>query len=112
MPLGRFADRRGARGTAVALASATAPAVASFAVVRGRLPFVLVACGYAAAQSGLAAARQALLAGLVSAAERTGLLAHLQSTLNAGWPWGRGSAGSRCTRGRAAPIWPCSRWTR
>ncbi|MFE7273245.1 MFS transporter [Streptomyces sp. NPDC057623] len=84
VPLGRLADRRGPRGTAVLLALATALAVASFLVVRGFVPFVAAACAYATAQSGLAAARQALLAGLVSAGDRTGLLAHLQSTLNAG----------------------------
>ncbi|KAB2973662.1 MFS transporter [Streptomyces sp. SS1-1] len=93
VPLGRLADRRGPRGTAVLLALATGLAVASFTVVRGFLPFVLVACVYAAAQSGLAAARQALLAGLVSAGERTGLLAHLQSTLNAGLAVGAGLGG-------------------
>ncbi|MFD5266862.1 MFS transporter [Streptomyces sp. NPDC058335] len=84
LPLGRLADRRGPRGTAVLLALAAGLAVASFTLVRGFLPFVLAACAYAAAQSGLAAARQALLAGLVPAGERTGLLARLQSALNAG----------------------------
>ncbi|MGW1609279.1 MFS transporter [Streptomyces sp. NPDC002285] len=93
VPLGRLADRRGARGTAVLLALATGLAVASFVAIRGFVPFVLAACGYAAAQSGLAAARQALLAGLVPAAERTGLLAHLQSTLNAGLAVGAGLGG-------------------
>ncbi|MGI5196695.1 MFS transporter [Streptomyces sp. CA-288835] len=93
VPLGRFADRRGPRGTAVLLALATGLAVASFLVVRGFVPFVLAACGYAAAQSGLAAARQALLAALVSREERTGLLAHLQSTLNAGLAVGAGLGG-------------------
>ncbi|WP_326780812.1 MFS transporter [Streptomyces longwoodensis] len=93
VPLGRLADRRGARGTAVLLALGTALAVASFTVVRSFLPFVLVACGYAAAQSGLAAARQALLAVLVPAGERTGLLARLQSTLNAGLAVGAGLGG-------------------
>lgn len=93
VPLGRLADRRGPRGTAVLLALATGLAVASFTVVRGFVPFVLVACAYAAAQSGLAAARQALLAGLVSAEERTRLLAHLQSTLNAGLAVGAGLGG-------------------
>lgn len=93
VPLGRLADRRGPRGTAVLLALATGLAVASFTVVRGFVPFVLAACVYAAAQSGLAAARQALLAGLVSAGERTGLLAHLQSTLNAGLAVGAGLGG-------------------
>ncbi|MDQ0582072.1 MFS transporter [Streptomyces rishiriensis] len=93
VPLGRLADRRGTRGTAVLLALATGLAVASFTLVRGFVPFVLVACGYAAAQSGLAAARQALLAGLVPAGERTGLLARLQATLNAGLAVGAGLGG-------------------
>ncbi|WP_330265803.1 MFS transporter [Streptomyces griseorubiginosus] len=93
VPLGRLADRRGARGTAVLLALATGLAVASFLVVRDFVPFVLAACAYASAQSGLAAARQALLAGLVSAGERTGLLAHLQATLNAGLAVGAGLGG-------------------
>ncbi|GAB2989386.1 MFS transporter [Streptomyces pseudoechinosporeus] len=93
VPLGRLADRRGPRGTAVLLALATGLTVASFLVVRGFVPFVLAACGYAAAQSGLAAARQALLAGLVSREGRTGLLAHLQSTLNAGLAVGAGVGG-------------------
>ncbi|WP_405924787.1 MFS transporter [Streptomyces sp. NBC_00035] len=93
VPLGRLADRRGPRGTAALLALATAATVASFLVVRGFLPFVLAACAYASAQSGLAAARQALLAGLVPAGERTGLLAHLQSTLNAGLAVGAGLGG-------------------
>ncbi|WP_432018944.1 MFS transporter [Streptomyces sp. 1222.5] len=84
VPLGRLADRRGPRGTSVLLALGTSAAVASFLLVRGFLPFVLAACVYASAQSGLAAARQALLAGLVPAGERTGLLARLQSTLNGG----------------------------
>ncbi|BDM74318.1 MFS transporter (plasmid) [Streptomyces nigrescens] len=84
VPLGRVADRRGPRGTAVLLALATGAAVASFLVVRDFVPFLTAACLYATAQSGLAAARQALLAGLVAKEERTRALAHLQSTLNAG----------------------------
>ncbi|MEU6349314.1 MFS transporter [Streptomyces sp. NPDC047072] len=102
VPLGRLADRRGARGTAVLLALATALAVASFLVVRGFLPFLLAACAYASAQSGLAAARQALLSGLVSAGERTGLLAHLQSTLNAGLAVGAGLGGLALSAGTRA----------
>lgn len=102
VPLGRLADRRGARGTAVLLALATGLAVASFLVVRDFVPFVLAACAYATAQSGLAAARQALLAGLVSAGERTGLLAHLQSTLNAGLAVGAGLGGLALNAGTRA----------
>lgn len=93
VPLGRLADRRGPRGTAVLLALATGAAVASFLVVRDFVPFVAATLGYATAQSGLAAARQALLAGLVAQEERTGLLAHLQSTLNAGLAVGAGLGG-------------------
>ncbi|MEV7885008.1 MFS transporter [Streptomyces sp. NPDC002817] len=93
VPLGRLADRRGARGTAVLLALAAGLAVASFLFVGGFLPFVAIACAYAAAQSGLAAARQTLLAGLVPAGERTGALAYLQSAFNAGLAVGAGLGG-------------------
>ncbi|MFF4224905.1 MFS transporter [Streptomyces abikoensis] len=99
VPLGRIADRRGPRGTAVLLALATGSAVASFLVVRGFLPFLVAACLYATAQSGLAAARQALLAGLVPERERTGVLAHLQSTLNAGLAVGAALGGLAASYG-------------
>ncbi|MFE2101087.1 MFS transporter [Streptomyces sp. NPDC059468] len=101
VPLGRIADRRGARGTAVLLALGTAAAVGSFLLARGFVPFVLAACAYASAQSGLAAARQALLAGLVPAGERTGLLARLQSTLNAGLAVGAALGGLALNAGTA-----------
>ncbi|MBY8876325.1 MFS transporter [Actinacidiphila acidipaludis] len=101
VPLGRLADRRGARGTSVLLALATCAAVASFLAARGFPLFVLSACAYASAQAGLAAARQALLAGLVPAAERTGLLARLQSTLNAGLAVGAALGGLALTDGTA-----------
>ncbi|MEU6061913.1 MFS transporter [Streptomyces sp. NPDC047097] len=84
VPIGHLADRRGARGVAVALASATAAAVAALLLVRTYPLFLLAVCGYAVAQCGLAAARQSLLAALVPVAERTGVLARLQSTANVG----------------------------
>ncbi|MFD9861531.1 MFS transporter [Streptomyces alboflavus] len=102
VPLGRLADRRGPRGTAVLLALATGAAVASFLVVRDFVPFVAAALVYATAQSGLSAARQALLAGLVAREERTGLLAHLQSTLNAGLAVGAGLGGVALHQGSEA----------
>jgi MFS family permease len=77
VPLGHLADRRGPRGVAVPLALATAAALAGFLLVRDFVPFVLAACLYASCQSGLAAARQALLAGLVGPAERTRIRAYL-----------------------------------
>lgn len=102
VPLGRTADRHGPRGTAVLLALATGSAVASFLIVRDFLPFLVAACLYATAQSGLAAARQALLAGLVSERERTGVLAHLQSTLNAGLAVGAALGGLAVSYGTAS----------
>ncbi|MEU6669644.1 MFS transporter [Streptomyces sp. NPDC046727] len=102
VPLGRLADRRGPRGTSVLLALGTSTAVASFLLVRGFVPFVLTAGVYASAQSGLAAARQALLAGLVPAGERTGLLARLQSTLNGGLAVGAALGGLALSAGTAA----------
>ncbi|MEV7128104.1 MFS transporter [Streptomyces sp. NPDC093260] len=101
VPVGRLADRHGPRGTSVLLALGTAAAVASFLLVRGFAPFVLTACCYAAAQSGLAAARQALLAHLVAAGERTGLLARLQSTLNGGLAVGAALGGVALSVGTA-----------
>ncbi|MFD7611851.1 MFS transporter [Streptomyces sp. NPDC059828] len=93
VPLGRLADRRGPRGTAVLLALAAGAAIGAFLVARSFGPFLVAACCYAAAVSGLAAARQALLAGLVTKQERTAVLAHLQSTLNAGLALGAGAGG-------------------
>ncbi|MEV4752508.1 MFS transporter [Streptosporangium sp. NPDC049248] len=94
VPLGHLADRRGPRGTAVLLAVATAAAVGSFLFVRSFPLFVLVACLYAISQCGLAAARQALLAGLVDRARRTGVRAHLQATVNAGLAVGAAFGGA------------------
>ncbi|MFG2641021.1 MFS transporter [Streptomyces sp. NPDC048370] len=91
--LGHLADRRGPRTTAVLLALATAAAVASFLLIRSFVPFLVAAAVYATAQSGLAAARQALLAGLVEPSARTEVLARLQSTLNAGLAVGAGLGG-------------------
>nr|WSW64994.1 MFS transporter [Streptomyces sp. NBC_00995] len=102
VPLGRIADRRGPRGTAVLLALATCVAVASFLVVRDFALFLAAACLYATAQSGLAAARQALLAALVAKEERTGALAHLQSTLNAGLALGAALGGIALSAGSTA----------
>nr|WP_307843037.1 MFS transporter [Streptomyces triculaminicus] len=99
VPLGHLADRRGPRGTAVLLALATAVAVASFLVIRSYAPFLIAVCLYATAQSGLAAARQALLAGLVAPAERTGVLAHLQAALNAGLAVGAALGGLALAHG-------------
>ncbi|MCX5380733.1 MFS transporter [Streptomyces sp. NBC_00091] len=93
VPLGALADRRGPRGTSVLLALATAASVASFLFVRSYGAFLCAVVLYAVSQCGLAAARQALLAGLVETGQRTGVLAHLQSTLNAGLALGAALGG-------------------
>ncbi|MGP3980496.1 MFS transporter [Streptomyces sp. KR80] len=84
VPLGHLADRRGPRGTAVLLTVATGAAVGSFLFVRSFTTFLLAVCLYTCCQCGLAAARQALLAGLVEPERRTETRAYLQSTVNAG----------------------------
>jgi hypothetical protein len=101
VPLGRLADRRGPRGTSVLLALGTGVAVFAFLPARDFPAFVLAACLYACAQSGLAASRQALLAALVPAAERTALLARLQSTLNGGLAAGAALGGLALAAGTA-----------
>ncbi|MFG3347737.1 MFS transporter [Streptomyces sp. NPDC048018] len=99
VPLGHLADRRGPRGSAVLLALATSAAVASFLLIRSFVPFLLAAALYATAQSGLAAARQALLAGLVAPGARIGMLARIQATLNAGLAVGAALGGLALSSG-------------
>ncbi|GJF30628.1 MFS transporter [Kitasatospora sp. NE20-6] len=94
VPLGHLADRRGPRGVAALLAVATSAAVGAFLLAGSFAAFVAAALLYGAAQSGLGAARQALLAGLVEPARRTGVRAHLQSTVNAGLAVGAAFGGA------------------
>ncbi|WP_410622699.1 MFS transporter [Amycolatopsis sp. cmx-8-4] len=93
VPLGHLADRHGARGSAVLLALATSVSILAFMVVRSPLLFVLAACLYGSCQTGLAAARQALLAALADPEHRTRVRAHLQSAGNAGLAVGAGLGG-------------------
>lgn len=91
--LGHLADRVGPRRVAVGLAVVTAGALASFLVVRSFWAFVVAACVYTCGQCGLAAARQALLAGSVGPGERTRVRAVLQSAVNGGLAVGAGLGG-------------------
>jgi MFS family permease len=93
VPLGHLADRRGPRRVAIMLALTTAAALALFLVVRSFVPFVLAACLYSSALSGLNAARQALLAGLVNAEDRTKVRAALAAAINGGIAIGAGLGG-------------------
>ncbi|MFJ6773144.1 MFS transporter [Kitasatospora sp. NPDC091257] len=102
VPLGHLADRRGPRRTSVALALGTAVVVAAFLVIRSYPLFLLAVCLYATAQSGLTAARQALVAALVPPAQRTALLAHIQSTLNGGLAVGAAIGGIALSVGTRA----------
>ncbi|MGW0750108.1 MFS transporter [Streptomyces sp. NPDC002587] len=93
VPLGALADRRGPRGTSACLAVATAVPVLALLFIRSFGAFLITVVVYATAQCGLAASRQALLAGLVAPERRTGVLAHLQSTLNGGLALGAAAGG-------------------
>ncbi|MGB3443371.1 MAG: MFS transporter [Actinophytocola sp.] len=93
VPLGHLADRRGPRGVAMLLALCTAAALVAFLFVRDFVPFVLVACLYSSALCGLNAARQALLAGLVAAGDRTRVRAVLATAINGGIAVGAGLGG-------------------
>jgi MFS family permease len=93
VPLGSLADHRGPRGIAVVLALTTSASVAAFLFVRSFPLFLVAAIVYASSQTGLTAARQALLAGLVDPAERTRIRAFLQSTVNAGLAVGAAAGG-------------------
>ncbi len=93
VPLGRLADRHGARGSAVLLALATGTSILAFLLVRSPLAFALAACLYGTCQTGLAAVRQALLATLADPERRTRVRAHLQSAGNAGLAIGAGLGG-------------------
>ncbi|WP_123748018.1 MFS transporter [Saccharothrix texasensis] len=90
---GHVADRVGPRRVAVGLAVGTAAALGSFLVVRSFWAFLVAACVYACGQCGLAAARQALLAGLVGPRQRTRVRAVLQSAVNGGLAVGAGLGG-------------------
>ena len=84
VPLGHLADRHGARIVAALLTAGAGIGCTAYLVVRSFDLFVVAACGFAICQRGAIAARQALLAGLVSKEERTMTRAMLQSTYNAG----------------------------
>jgi Major Facilitator Superfamily len=97
VPLGNVADRRGPRGIAVLLALTTSTSVAAFLFVRSFPLFLAAAIVYASSQTGLTAARQALLAGLVDPADRTRIRAFLQATVNAGLAVGAALGGIALT---------------
>lgn len=102
VPLGHLADRYGPRGVSVALAAATGLSIASFVLIHSFPAFLVAACAYAVAQSGLAAVRQALLAAVVDRGDRTSVRAYLQSATNAGLSVGAGLGGLALEFGTAS----------
>jgi MFS family permease len=93
VPLGHLADRRGTRGTAALLAVLTGCSVSLFTVVHSFPAFAVAAVCYASCQSGLEAARLALMAGLVEPSERTAVRAYLKAVANAGLALGAAAGG-------------------
>lgn len=84
VPIGRLADRYGARSVSVIMALGTSASVAALTVVPNMAAFTVVACCYATCQTGLGGTRQALLAAVVDVPGRTRARAYLQSATNAG----------------------------
>ncbi|MFD0527718.1 MFS transporter [Kitasatospora arboriphila] len=112
VPLGHLADRRGPRGVAALLAVATSAAVGVFLLASSFPVFLAAAVLYGCAQSGLGAARQALLAGLVElpGAPRSGPTCSPPSTR--AWQSGRRWAAPRCTWTPRSRTGRCWGWTR
>ncbi|GAA4417700.1 MFS transporter [Actinokineospora soli] len=98
-PLGALADRLGVREVAVGLSVATAVMVGLLAT---GWVFPAALTGYAVAQSGLYAVRQAMTAALVPAEQRTVVRARMQALANGGISVGAGIGGVALTLDTAA----------
>ncbi len=92
-PLGQAADRMGLRRAAIGLSLLTALALALSVLPRSMGGFVAVTLVYAAAQSGSAAVRQALLVTLAPPETRVLIRARLQAAVNIGLGLGAGLGG-------------------
>ncbi|MGW2785108.1 MFS transporter [Streptomyces populi] len=84
VPIGRIADRFGARGTYAIALLGQAAATASFALVHSLWAFILVNTLAALAERGGAAARGAVIGGVGTGEARVRLRAMLKSVTNAG----------------------------
>ncbi len=93
VPLGKLADRKGLRGTAIILFVCAGLAIASYLFVSSFALFIVSACVYAISQRGGSAAQQALLAGLVPQEQVIRVRAYVQSAYNAGLAVGAGLGG-------------------
>lgn len=84
VPAGRLADRRGPRPVTVALMVLLGVAACGYALVGGFGGLVVATAVVIGAESSANAARGALIAGLLPAAERPRTLAYMRSTANIG----------------------------
>lgn len=84
VPAGRLADRRGPRPVTVALMVLLGVAACGYALVGGFGGLVVATAVVIGAESSANAARGALIAGLLPAAERPRALAYMRSTANIG----------------------------
>ncbi|MEY9843506.1 MFS family permease [Streptacidiphilus sp. BW17] len=84
IPAGQLSDRLGSRNTSVAFGVVQGLAVCAYALVGGFAGFLVVASLSAVADAGGAAARGALIAEALPAADRVRARAYLQSVINVG----------------------------
>jgi MFS family permease len=84
IPIGRLADRFGARRIYITLCAVEGLAVGAYVLVHSWLPFVAAACVAVAADRGTAGVRNAYIARLFSREERVRVRAYLRSVNNAG----------------------------
>jgi MFS family permease len=90
VPVGFLADRRGARDVAVALIALSGVAVAVYIVLHSYLAFVLAACCFALFDRGGYAARQALMASVLTGQDLVQARAKLRVVTNVGMSIGAG----------------------
>ncbi len=83
-PIGHAADRSGLRRWAVALSLLVAMSLVLATQVRHQLAFLAVITGYAVAQSGLAAVRQAIVVTVVPPRDRVAVRARIHVAVNTG----------------------------
>ena len=90
VPVGFLADRRGARDVAVAFIALSGAAVAAYIVLDSYLVFVLAACCFSLFDRGGYAARQALMASVLTGHDLVQARAKLRVVTNVGMSVGAG----------------------
>ncbi len=104
VPLGHLADRRGPRGTTATMVALNGLAVAGYLVVRSFPAFLFMACCFVVCQRGGAAARQALVAGLLDSESRVRTQAAVRSVNNIGLAVGAALAAGALQKGTSTVL--------